>query len=62
LRDWGVRPDETFFLGGIEKRRILEVFRPHMFFDDQSAHLQNAHAFGAMVHVPFGVKNREGVK
>jgi 5'-nucleotidase len=57
LRTWGVQPDETFFLGGIEKTRILEVFRPHMFFDDQLRHLEGGSAYGAMVHVPFGVKN-----
>jgi 5'-nucleotidase len=58
LRDWQVQPDETFFLGGIEKRRILEVFRPHMFFDDQLIHLEGGSTYGAMVHVPFGIKNR----
>ena len=57
LRSWGVQPDETFFLGGIEKKRILEVFRPHMFFDDQLSHLEGGSAYGAMVHVPFGIKN-----
>jgi 5'-nucleotidase len=57
LRQWGVQPDETFFLGGIEKRRVLEAFRPHMFFDDQVAHLEGSAVFGAMVHVPFGIRN-----
>jgi 5'-nucleotidase len=57
LREWGVQPDETFFLGGIEKRRVLEVFRPHMFFDDQITHLEGSAVFGAMVHVPFGIRN-----
>lgn len=58
LRELNVQPDETFFLGGIEKHRILDVFRPHMFFDDQLGHLEPAAKFGAMVHVPFGIKNR----
>lgn len=35
LRPWGIQVDETFFLGGIEKKRVLEVFAPHIFFDDQ---------------------------
>lgn len=57
MREWGVTPDETFFLGGIEKRRVLKAFRPHMFFDDQVGHLESGTLYGAMVHVPFGVRN-----
>lgn len=57
LREWGIQVDETFFLGGIEKRRILEVFAPHIFFDDQRVHLDAASGVVPAVHVPFGVKN-----
>lgn len=57
LRRWGIFTDEVFFLGGIEKRRILEVFRPHIFFDDQIVHLEGAQAATACVHVPFGTSN-----
>ena len=39
LRAWGIRVDETFFLGGMDKKRILEAFRPHIFFDDQMTHV-----------------------
>lgn len=42
LREWGVRTDESFFLGGVEKAGILEVFKPHIFFDDQAAHCDPA--------------------
>ena len=42
LRAWGVRVDETFFLGGVEKAGFLEVLRPHIYFDDQEEHLQTA--------------------
>jgi 5'-nucleotidase len=35
LRTWNVRIDETFFLGGVPKHKILESFSPHIFFDDQ---------------------------
>ena len=59
FREWNVQPDETFFLGGIEKARVLKAFRPHMFFDDQRSHLEGGSAYGAMVHVPFGIKNRD---
>src|SRR5205814_9998700 len=44
LRSWGVRIDETFFLGGIDKGPVLEVLRPHIFFDDQMSHLEGARA------------------
>lgn len=42
LRAWGVRIDESFFLGGVDKSRVLQVFRPHIFFDDQKSHLDVA--------------------
>jgi len=58
LREWGIEIDETFFLGGMEKVRILDVFRPHIFFDDQRLHLDAAVAVAPCVHIPFGVRNR----
>lgn len=59
LKSWGVSADETFFLGGMNKARVLSVFKPHMFFDDQLTHLK-ASPGGTipMVHVPFGIANR----
>lgn len=59
LKSWGVSANETFFLGGMNKTRVLSVFKPHIFFDDQLTHLQSS-AGGTipMVHVPFGVANR----
>lgn len=42
LRAWGVYVDEAFFLGGLEKTRILKAFKPHIFFDDQDVHLDKA--------------------
>lgn len=56
LQNWGVEANETFFLGGMEKRRIFEVLRPHIFFDDQLTHLQGDSM--ALVHIPFGVANK----
>lgn len=58
LKSWGVEANETFFLGGMEKQRILNVLRPHIFFDDQLSHLQSNSL--ALVHVPFGVANGAG--
>lgn len=49
LRHWGVYVDEIFFLGGLDKSKILRAFRPHIFFDDQDVHLDPA-----AKHVPSG--------
>lgn len=49
LRHWGVYVDEIFFLGGLDKSKILKAFKPHIFFDDQDVHLDNA-----AIHVPSG--------
>jgi 5'-nucleotidase len=57
LEHWGVDANEVFFLGGMTKDRILNVLRPHMFFDDQQSHLQSAGGNIPMVHIPFGVAN-----
>lgn len=57
LNEWGVSPDETFFLGGIEKHRILEVMKPHIFFDDQMRHITSAAGTIPSVHIPFGIRN-----
>lgn len=59
LRDWGVEVNDAFFLGGIAKSRILEVMRPHLFFDDQEAHLTPATQFAAGVHIPYGAANEK---
>jgi 5'-nucleotidase len=58
LRDWGVEVNDAFFLGGIEKARILQVLKPHIFFDDQEVHLTPASEHVAGVHVPYGIANR----
>ena len=42
LRHWGVYVDEAFFLGGIEKSKILKSFKAHIFFDDQDVHLKSS--------------------
>jgi 5'-nucleotidase len=57
LSAWGVEPDETFFLGGIEKARILEILKPHIFFDDQRSHLTSSAKKIPSVHIPFGIAN-----
>jgi 5'-nucleotidase len=61
LKTWGVSADETFFLGGMEKSRILTILKPHMFFDDQRSHLQSSAGNIPMVHIPFGIANKSSV-
>ncbi|MDG6772784.1 5'-nucleotidase [Thiomicrorhabdus sp. ZW0627] len=57
LEDWGVSANEVFFLGGMAKNRILNTFKPHMFFDDQRSHLESDAGDIPMVHIPFGIAN-----
>jgi len=57
LRAWGVYVDEAFFLGGVEKSRILQAFKPHIFFDDQDIHLEKAAKFVPSGKVLYPTKN-----
>ncbi len=57
LKEWGVTVNDAFFLGGIEKADVLEILKPHIFFDDQTRHLSAASKVVPSVHVPFGVTN-----
>lgn len=57
MRAWGVNVNDAFFLGGIDKSRVLKVLRPHVFFDDQRGHLEGANEYIAGVHIPYGVAN-----
>ena len=62
LKSWGVMVNDAFFLGGIEKGKVLAVLKPHIFFDDQSGHLKSASAVAPSVHIPFGITNQKPVK
>ncbi|QEY63599.1 5'-nucleotidase [Metapseudomonas lalkuanensis] len=57
LREWDIRLDESFFLGGLEKASILETFGADVFFDDQAGHCEKARDVVATGHVPHGVSN-----
>lgn len=57
MKTWGIQVNEAFFLGGIEKRKVLEVLQPHIFFDDQKLHLEPASNILPAVHIPFGIRN-----
>lgn len=58
LEEWGLTTTETFFMGGIDKGRILRVFKPHLFLDDQLSHLEGIAEEIPCVHIPFGKTNR----
>ncbi|MET0612589.1 5'-nucleotidase [Pseudomonas caspiana] len=62
LKSWGVMVNDAFFLGGIEKGKVLAVLKPHIFFDDQSGHLKSASAVAPSVHIPFGITNQKPVE
>ncbi|AKU65598.1 5'-nucleotidase [Schaalia meyeri] len=58
IRGWGLRVNDAFFLGGINKGPILGVLQPHIFFDDQRRHVDTASDSTPSVHIPFGELNR----
>jgi len=53
LRHWGVYVDEAFFLGGVGKDKVLKAFKPHIFFDDQTVHIEAASRFVPAGKVPY---------
>lgn len=61
LKSWDVSVDEMFLLGGIDKKRILEILKPHLFIDDQISHLSMDLKDIPLVHIPFGIANEEKV-
>jgi 5'-nucleotidase len=58
LKSWNVEVDEMFLLGGIEKKRVLKILKPHLFFDDQLTHLDPKLENIPLVHIPFGITNK----
>lgn len=58
LKNMNIQVNELFFMGGIEKARVLEIMKPHLFLDDQMTHLASLKGIPA-VHIPFGINNQE---
>ena len=52
LRKWGVRLDESLFLGGRDKGPFLEAFGADIFFDDSHSNVESARRHVATGHVP----------
>ncbi|KAJ8269862.1 hypothetical protein GJAV_G00107650 [Gymnothorax javanicus] len=56
LRSWGLEIDEALFLAGAPKGPLLQMIRPHIFFDDQMFHIEGAKELGTIAaHVPYGI-------
>ena len=53
LKHWKVYVDEIFFMGGLEKSKVLKAFKPHIFFDDQDVHLEPASRHTPVGKVPY---------
>lgn len=58
MKNLDIVPDELFLMGGIEKKNILDVLKPQIFFDDQLGHLTPAAENTPCVHIPFGIRNQ----
>lgn len=56
LMAWGVRVDEAFFLGGVQKCDVLKAFGAHIFFDDQAVHTEPASKLVPAARVPYKTK------
>lgn len=59
LSEAGVDTDGLFLMGGIEKKRVLDVMKPHIFIDDQMDHLKPVAQTIPSVHVPYGIANKD---
>lgn len=57
LRAWGVRLDESLFLGGLDKAAFLRAYGADVFFDDQRGNCEDARSHVTTGHVPHGVTN-----
>lgn len=58
MREWGIRIDQAFFLGGVDKGKFLSEFGADIFFDDQHKHCKSASKYVATGHVPDGITNK----
>ena len=56
LKSFGMYAAELFLLDGMPKKPILNVLKPHIFFDDQLKHLQENTI--PSVLIPFGINSK----
>jgi len=53
LEGWGVRVDEAFFQGGVQKYEVIKAFAADIFFDDQDTHLVDTSKETPSAKVPY---------
>ena len=53
LEGWGVRVDEAFFQGGVQKYEVIKAFGADIFFDDQETHLIDTSRETPSAKVPY---------
>ena len=53
LEGWGVRVDEAFFQGGVQKYEVVKAFGADIFFDDQDTHLVHTSKETPSAKVPY---------
>ena len=53
LEGWGVRVDEAFFQGGVQKYEVIKAFGADIFFDDQDTHLEHTSKDTPSAKVPY---------
>jgi len=53
LEGWGVRVDEAFFQGGVQKYEVIKAFGADIFFDDQDTHLLETSKETPSAKVPY---------
>ena len=53
LRHWSVYVNEIFFLGGVEKAKLVKAFKGHIFFEDQDLYLDSAAKYIPSGKVPY---------
>ncbi|KAK7148414.1 hypothetical protein R3I93_012671 [Phoxinus phoxinus] len=59
LRERELEIDEAYFLCGAPKGSVLKAINPHIFFDDQTPHVEGALQNGVIgAYVPYGVCNK----
>ena len=52
LRSWGIRLDESLFLGGLNKAEFLRAYQADVFFDDLRSNCEHTSRHVATGHVP----------
>lgn len=58
LESFDISVDTTILLGTIQKSRVLNIMKPHLFFDDDLKNFKDLQNVAA-VHIPFGIKNEK---